>query len=241
MKPLSVLVCILLLGPAAAAGEQAPFTDSFRLEDCAFSSTGRNVYFSLNPGDTLVFEGEDEGELLELRITVLSDREWIELETEDGETLSVRTRVIEEREWVDGELSEVSRNFFARCEGTGDVFYFGEDVDIYEDGEIVSHDGAWRAGVDGALPGLIMPGTFLLGSRYFQELAPGVALDGAEHVAMELTVETEAGTFEDCVQVVETSPLEPGSESTKVYCPGVGLVQDDDAVLVEYDVRPGGA
>ena len=42
---------------------------------------------------------------------------------------------------------------------------------IVEDGRIVSHEGAWRAGVDGAQPGLIMPGTFLLGSRYFQEIA----------------------------------------------------------------------
>jgi hypothetical protein len=138
---------------------------------------------------------------------------------------------------VAGELVEVSRNFYSRCEQTDEAFYFGEDVDIYEDGEIVSHDGAWRAGRNGALPGLIMPGRFLLGARYFQEIAPGVALDRAENVAMGLTLETEAGTLEECVQVVETSPLEPGSESTKIYCPGVGLAQDSDAVLVDFDVQ----
>jgi hypothetical protein len=230
---MKAFLCALFLAHAvAAAAEPAPFTDSFRLQDCTFSNAGRNAYFSLNPGDVLVFEGEDDGETLELQITVLRDRQPITLENR-----SISTRVVEEREWLDGELVEVSRNFFARCEETGDVFYFGEDVDIYEDGEIVSHDGAWRAGVSGALPGLIMPGRFLLGSRYFQELAPGIALDRAEHVAMELTIETEAGTFEDCVETVETSPLEPGSESTKVYCPGVGLVQDNEAVLVDFDVQ----
>jgi hypothetical protein len=141
--------------------------------------------------------------------------------------------VVEEREFEDGELAEVSRNFFAICEKTNDVYYFGEEVDIYEDGEIVSHDGAWLAGVDGALPGIVMPGSFLLGSRYYQEVAPGVALDRAEHTAEGLVVETGAGEFEGCVEIIETSPLEPGAESRKLYCPGVGLVADDDLVLVE--------
>jgi hypothetical protein len=78
-----------------------------------------------------------------------------------------------------------------------------------------------------------MPGRYLLGSRYFQELAPGVALDRAEHTAMGLTIATPAGTFRNCVEVIETSPLEPGHESLKRYCPGVGLVVDDGLVLEE--------
>jgi len=109
-------------------------------------------------------------------------------------------------------------------------------VDIYDRGVIVSHGGAWRAGVNGALPGLIMPGTFLLGSRYFQEVAPGVALDRGEHVRAGFTVEVPAGTFEDCVEVLETTPLEPRSESTKIYCAGIGLVDDDGAQLAELAI-----
>jgi hypothetical protein len=116
------------------------------------------------------------------------------------------------------------------------VVYFGEDVDFYEDGEIVGHEGSWRAGVAGAAPGLIMPGTFLLGSRYYQEVAPGVAEDRAEHVAMGLDVEVEAGDFTHCVEVLETTPLEPGAESEKTYCPGVGLVVDGDLELVEFGI-----
>ena len=38
----------------------------------------------------------------------------------------------------------------------------------------------------------------------------------------------QAGNFDDCIEVTETTPLEPGSESTKVYCPGVGLVLDNE-------------
>ena len=97
----------------------------------------------------------------------------------------------------------------------------------------MSHDGAWLAGRGGAKPGLIMPGTFLLGSRYFQEVAPGVALDRAEHTAQGFPVQTDAGNFKGCVEVTETTPLEPGSESVKVYCPGVGLVMDGDLELVD--------
>jgi len=151
----------------------------------------------------------------------------------DGKRTRVKTRIVQELETEGGEIVEISQNYFARCKQTGDVFYFGEDVDIYEDGEVVSHDGAWLAGVDGAQPGLIMPGRFLLGSRYVQEIAPN-AMDQATHTEMGVTLETEAGTFEGCVRTIETSPLEPGHESPKTYCPGVGLAVDSDVELVEF-------
>ena len=234
------IICLLAASALAAAqnGEDPDFTTDFRLEECKFSHKGGNAYFSLDHGRQLIFEGEDEGEFLELWVTVLDETRWIEFETTDGVTRWVKTRVIEEREWLDEELVEISRNFFARCRETSDVYYFGEDVDIYEDGDIVSHEGAWLAGVDGAQPGLIMPGTFLLGSRYYQETAPGVAMDRGENVAMGLEIEVPAGVFDGCVEVLETTPLDPEEESTKIYCPGIGLVIDDEAELVEYRLRP---
>jgi hypothetical protein len=220
------LAALLLLPLAAAA--QDDFTSSFRIQDCRFLARGVNPHFILLPERQLVYEGEDE----ELFITVLERTRRITLPI-GGRMRTIRAAVVEEREFEDGEIKEISRNYFAICEKTNDVYYFGEDVDIYEDGEIVSHDGAWLAGRDGAQPGIIMPGTFLLGSRYYQEVAPGVALDRAEHVAEGLALETGAGDFEGCVEVTETTPLEPGAESTKVYCPGVGLVRDNDLELVE--------
>ena len=80
----------------------------------------------------------------------------------------------------------------------------------------------------------VQPGTFLLGSRYVQEQADGIAMDRAEHVRTGLEVTTKAGTFVECVKVVETTPLEPGARSVKVYCPGVGLVVDNTLRLVEF-------
>lgn len=236
---LTALVVALLAGPGLAGGvaQAAQFTDDFRPEDCTWSSRGtQNPYFSLRPGYQLRLEGEEDGAVVTVQITVQRRTERITFTSPSGETVSVRARVIEEREWEDGELIEVSRNWFARCVQTSDIFYLGEDVDIYEDGEIVSNDGAWRAGVDGAQPGIIMPGRFLLGARYFQEVAPGVALDRAKHVGMGLDV----GDFSHCVSVKETTPLEPDAASFKVYCPGVGLVIDDVVELIDVGMVPPG-
>ena len=231
---------LLLAAPWPAAGAADDFTDRFDIEGCTFSDSGENRYFSLVPGHRIVLQGVEDGGTVRVQIMVLHTRLRIDYTGHDGVRRNVRTRVVEEREWVDDEIVEVSRNFFARCAETNDVYYFGEDVDIYEDGRIVSHEGAWRAGVDGAQPGLIMPGTFLLGSRYFQEVAPDVALDRAEHVAMGLAVEVPAGAFEDCVEIHETSPLDSGARSVKVYCPEVGLVDDSGARLVEANVEDTG-
>lgn len=242
---LAIIVALSWLGlPSGivmAQKKMPQFTTEFRLEDCEFETTGENPYFILEPGYLLVLEGEEDGEEVRVVITVLRETENISL----PDIGVVKTRVVEERESVDDELVEVSKNFFTICEKTNDVFYFGEDVDICEDGdgflcngEEPSHDGAWRAGEpddDGlAEPVIIMPGTFLLGSRYFQEIADGIALDRAEHVEMGLEVTTEAGMFDQCVKVIETTPLEPGAESEKIYCPEVGLVVDDVVELVDF-------
>jgi hypothetical protein len=237
-RRLAPALTALLVGLAPGAGAQpdeAEFTTDFRLGECRFASTGQNPYFLLRPGYELELAGESDGEEVVVEITVLAQTKTIRLVL-DGRRRDVRARVVEEREYIDGELAEVSRNYYAACSNRGDVVYLGEDVDFYEDGEIVGHEGSWRAGVAGASPGLIMPGTFLLGSRYYQEVAPEVAEDRAEHVAMGLDVEVEAGDFSDCVEVLETNPLEPGAESEKTYCPRVGLVVDGDLELVEFGI-----
>ena len=118
-------------------------------------------------------------------ITVLNQTRSITFVTEEGEALTVTTRVVEERHWERTTSSvEVSRNFFARCTQTGDIYYFGEDVDIYEGGVIVGHDGAWRAGKNGARPGIIIPhlpprGTILPGAGAVGHGSSGARRAGA--------------------------------------------------------------
>lgn len=235
----------LALLPLGLAAEEAEFTESFPVEECAFTPFGGNAFFSLMPGRRTYFNnascvaaGEcDDREDLVITVTPEYKKVWID---DDGERRPVWTRVIVEHEQENGQLKEISRNFFAMCLPSRDVYYFGEEVDIYEDGRVVSHDGAWLAGRDGAEPGIIMPDSaYLLGQRYYQEIAPGVALDRAEHVGTDLELDLQAGNFDDCVEVTETTPLEPGAESTKFYCPGVGLVIDNDleAIAVERPKR----
>ena len=117
----------------------------------------------MEPGFQLVLEGGNE----KVTITVLDET----IKVDD-----VLTRIVEEREWKNGNLVEVSRNFFAIDEATKDVFYFGEEVDDYKDGEIVNHGGAWLAGQGDAEPGMMMPGQLSVGQKYYQEIAPAVAV-----------------------------------------------------------------
>ena len=213
---------------AATPGADGGFTRDFRLEDCDFQTTGDNPFFPLQPGLTTFLAGVDDGERLKLRIRVLHQTTVVG---------GVRTRIVEEREHVDGELVEISRNYFAHCRQNGSVFYFGEQVDIYEDGEIVSHEGAWRHGENGARAGVIMPGLALIGARYFQEIAPGVALDRAEILDVSATVGTPYRRFHRALLTRETTPLEPDDVTEKAYAPGIGLVVDAGARLVRVE-RP---
>jgi len=227
MRAMTIAAATVLIAgissPDAASARRAAFTDDFGIERCTFRTTGENPYFRLVPGHRLELEGEKKRTVTHLTITVLEDTLTI-----DG----VQTRVVEERETEDGQLVEVSRNYFAECAENGSVFYFGEDVDFYEDGAVANHDGSWRAGVDGARAGVIMPGLNLVGARYFQEVAPDVAMDRAETISVTETLSTPAGAFVNVLKTKETTPLERGKEF-KLYAPGVGLIRDADLELVE--------
>lgn len=199
---------------------QKKWTKFFDLENRTFASTGRNRFFILEPGYQLVLESSRE----KVTITVLDETRLVG---------GVETRVVEEREEKNGELKEVSRNFFAICKEHGDVFYFGEEVDMYKNGEIVKHSGAWRADEKDSKAGIIMPGTVLLGARHYQEMAPN-AMDRAEIISDDVTLDTPAGRFEYCIKVEETSGIDPDEKCYKIYAPGVGLVQDEDLLLTKY-------
>jgi hypothetical protein len=201
------------------------YTRSFRAENCTFSSTGRNPFFILEPNFQLVLGGEDAGDAAQLMITVLN---------ETREVNGTQARVIEERESVGDDLVEISRNFFAICEETNNVFYFGEEVDIYENGMIVDHEGAWLAGEGTNRAGIIMPGTILLGARYYQEIAPSVALDRAEIIDTGQVIQTPSGDFSDTLITRETTELEPDEVELKYYAAGIGLVQEEDLKLEHY-------
>jgi hypothetical protein len=221
---------LLMLGLACAADvhaaskSEAAFTDTFKLDKADLVPAGTNPYFVLTPGWQLVLEGNPDGKKTVLTITVLNETKVV-----DG----VETRVVEEKETEHGQLVEISRNYFAISKRTNDVFYFGEDVDIYKHGKITSHDGAWLSGVGGARFGLMLPGSPRIGARYHQEVATGVALDRVEIISVSERLETPAGKFEHCLKTEESSGLEQGS-APKYYAPGIGLIYDGELKLVKF-------
>ncbi len=212
-------------GGGGGGGGNGSITPNLSIAICdpaagTFSLASTNSFFPISVGHRLVLDGSEDGEAVNLVITVLAETEVV---------AGVTTRVVEERETVAGELAEVSRNFFAEAPD-GTVCYFGEDVDIFENGEITSHEGHWRAGIAGASPGIIMPAHPKVGDAYQQEDAPGVAEDRAEVTSLGDSVTVPAGTFTDTLTTLEDSALESGS-GTKIYASGVGLVKDGDVEL----------
>ena len=107
-------------------------------------------------------------------------------------------------------------------------------MDIYQDGKVVSQAGAWLSGVNGARFGLFVPGQPTLNARYYQEVAPGAAMDRVEIVSLTATVRTPAGEFKNCLKFMETTPLEPGVTDYKYFAPGIGMVQDGKLKLVKF-------
>jgi hypothetical protein len=191
-----------------------------------FSLTIDNEFFPLEVGAQLVLEGEDdEGVVIRVEIDVLDETE---------EVAGVATRVVTETEYEDDELVEVSWNWFAQA-ADGTVCYFGEDVDDYEDGEVVGHGGAWRAGEDGHLPGIIMPGDPEVGQIFFQEFAEGVAEDMSEITAFGEAISVPAGEFDDTLTAMDFDRLDgcDGADK-KVYIRGIGLAIDESAELISY-------
>ncbi len=213
----------------AQTTSQKGWVDAFAVEKKDFVSSGSNAYFRLEPGYRLKLEGREGLRRVTLVITVLEETRIV-----DG----VETRIVEERESKGGQLAEISRNFFAFNTVDRGVYYFGEEVDIYKNGQVVDHEGAWESGKNGARFGLMVPDRPIVGARFYQEIAPGVAMDRAEIVALDASLKTPAGEFEGCLKVAETTPLEAGKEY-KIYAPGVGLVKDGSLRLVEYGRKEG--
>ena len=204
-----------------------------------FTLNINNKFFPVVPGSMSVLEDD-----VLLEITVLDEIVVV---------AGVETRVLVEDEFEGDSHIESSRNFFAQVavgqEGAGTVCYFGEDLDICStglepdgqggflcDGEEPDHEGAWRAGVNGAVPGIFMPADPQVGDIFQQEGAPGIAEDQAEVTELGEPINVPAGMFNDTLELEECNPLEGGARDTKVFVgtPPIGTAIDGDAVLISF-------
>lgn len=208
---------------SASVEHLAAFTNVFAVEPGELVARGSNPYFRLEPGRVLVLEGREHGQETRRTITVLD---------ETRQVAGVETAVVEDRVEAGGQPLLVSRRCFAISRRTNSVFCFGADVDVYRDGVVSNHEGSWRCGERGARFGLYLPGLPLLGARFYQELAPGVAMDRAEIVSVTAVHETPLGRFERVLVLEESTPLEHGT-ARQYFAPGTGLLQDGNLRLVE--------
>ena len=209
-----------------SAEHHASWMMEFHEAKADLGPTGRNPYYVLEPGYVSTFESKNGK--ARLVITVLPETRVV-----DG----VTTRVVEEREFSGDRLAEVSANFLAINKRTHNVYYFGEESREYKGGKVVSTEGSWEAGKNGARYGMLVPASPKVGQRYYQEIArTDKAMDRARVASLSEKVEVPAGTFEHVMKTVESSAVERGRES-KYYAPGVGLLIDGNLKLTQHGFK----
>lgn len=174
-----------------------------------------NPYFPLQPGTTFIYEGTSDGEVERDEVTVTDQTKTI---------LAVSCIVVRDRVTVGGELVEDTLDWYAQDQD-GNVWYMGEDSKSYENGAVVSTEGSWEAGVDGAQAGIVMPAEPLIGVEYRQEYYAGEAEDMASVLSIGSSATVPYGTFGNVLVTKEWSPLEPDVVEHKTYAPGVGLIR----------------
>ncbi|HEX6421513.1 MAG TPA: hypothetical protein VFZ77_23620 [Acidimicrobiales bacterium] len=173
-----------------------------------------NPYLPLLPGARWVYEGESDGERERIEVVVTGDRRRV---------MGIDAVVVRDTVTVDGELAEDTYDWFAQ-DAAGNVWYLGEESTEYEDGEAVGTEGSWEAGVDGALPGIVMPAAPAVGDAYRQEFYEGEAEDLAEVLALDGRATIRGQARSDLLVTREWNPLEPGTVEEKSYAAGIGLV-----------------
>lgn len=179
-----------------------------------FSSKVTNKYFNLTPGKKMVYEGQTEDGIEKIEFYVMGETRIVE---------GVENIIVWDRVWLDGELIEETFDWYAQ-DKEGNVWYFGENSREMEDGKVVSTEGSWESGIDGARPGIIMKANPAIGDSYRQEYYEGEAEDMAEVIAFGESVTVPFGSFSNILKTYEWSPLEPDAKENKYYSSEAGGV-----------------
>jgi len=221
---ISAVAVVLLIGLSIGVAS-AKCLDARAPDSSEFDDPGENTYFPQAIETTYVYCAETEDELILNEITITSDTEVI---------MGITCTVVYDVEWISPDdginwyMTEETDDWYA-WDNDGNVWYFGEDTveyiwnDDWSSYE-TSNEGSWEAGVDGALPGIVMPADPTPGMCYQQEYYEGEAEDMGKVLRLNAKVSIDYGDFEDCLKTKEWTPLEPGAIEHKYYAPGVGLV-----------------
>jgi hypothetical protein len=224
--PGALLAVIVALGAGCASTSSGDKAYRPQIDPANFQANVDNPYYPLVPGTTLTYVETSGSEKTENKITVTHDTKVI---------MGVRCVVVHDTVTKNGRLAEDTFDWIAQ-DKQGAVWYFGEATkEISSSGKVSTH-GSWEAGVEGGLPGILMPAHPKPDAAYRQEYRPGTAEDMGQVIGLNESVTVPAGTFSDCVKTKEWSLLESGHEN-KWYARGIGVVKEtatggDVAVLV---------
>jgi hypothetical protein len=173
-----------------------------------------NKFFLLLPGYTRIYKSGTET----ITVTVTNETKVIE-----GVTCAVVHDVVEDN----GELIEDTYDWYAQ-DKDGNIWYFGEATQAFQEGE-VSTEGSWTAGVDGALPGVVIwaKPEAKVGEAYRQEYYAGHAEDFGKVLSLTESATTPAASCDEtCLMTEDTTPLEPDVLEHKYYAPGIGFIYE---------------
>jgi hypothetical protein len=193
---------------------QAPYAPAIapaRFLSPAATAAAPNPFLPLVPGRTLHYASPSEIGTVEI--------------THRTRTILGVTCIVVRDLVVDNGLPvEDTDDYFAQ-DVDGNVWYFGELSQNFEDGVLTDLDGSWLAGVDGAQPGIVMPAAPTVGTTYRQEFAPGDAEDAATVVSVTASESAPgASCTGTCLQTLDFTPIEPDAREHKFYAPGVGMI-----------------
>lgn len=183
-----------------------------------FSHVVNHPYFPLTPGSRRNYIERIGRDIEESTVVVARETKAI---------MGVRCQEVRETIKLNGQLKEETRDWYAQHRD-GSVWYFGEEAKEHKTGGRISTEGSWEAGVDGAQPGIVMPGEPRPGQRFRQQHLRNVAEDMAEIIAVNESVTLPNVTFTRCVKIRDWSMLEAGS-TMKWFARGVGLVRFEAA------------
>ena len=231
------------LGPGAVAAAAAPADlprggERVALDPADFTTRITNPYWPMRPGTRWVYRETDSGGARQRVVVTVTDRTR---RIANGVTARVVTDVASE----DGEPVEVTEDWYAQ-DRAGNVWYLGEDTAEYENGKVVSREGSFEAGVDGAQAGVVMAARPRPGLRYRQEYYAGHAEDRARVVSTREQAGVPFCHFRRVLMTREDNPLEPKVLEFKFYARGIGPVLavavsggSDREELVRYRRGPG--
>jgi hypothetical protein len=199
--------------PLPVFGPGATYRPKFRPAD--FTPNVTNRFFPLKVGRTLVYTGTKDGKKA-LNIVTTTAR--------TRKVAGVTTRVVEDRLYLDNVLEERTSDYYAqdRC---GNVWYFGEDTATLDaKGRVVSIEGSFHAGSDGAQPGVFMQARPQLYRWFRQEWYAGQAEDTFRTIDLSASIRVPYGAFRHALRTEERTALEPAVVDSKYYVAGIGEV-----------------